>query len=143
VRVIDATGTDLTEEFPELHVLGRAIGATEVVLEGELVAPPAVFEHRTRVRSASARRRLAQKEPVTFVATDLLWWEGHPAADEPFLERRRLLESLALSGQSWQTTPVHPGDGDALLTAVGEQALPGVVARRLEGPITEVRLVRR
>ena len=38
VRVEAEDGTDLTERYPELSRLGRALGSHEVVLDGELVA---------------------------------------------------------------------------------------------------------
>ena len=47
----------------------------------------------------------------------------------PYDERRRLLEALDLHGPAWQT-PQTFTDGRALLHAVHEQGLEGVVAKR-------------
>ena len=40
--------------------------------------------------------------------------------------------SVGLSGPSWQAPAAHVGDGAALLAAVEQQGLPGVVAKRTE-----------
>jgi bifunctional non-homologous end joining protein LigD len=130
--VRDEEGTDLTGKVPELSPMGRAIGAVEVVLEGELVADADTLAHRFALKSDSALRRAAQQRPIAFVATDVRWLEGHPTDELPFAERRRLLEELALSGPAWQTVPVHPGEGKALLAAARQQGLPGIVGRALD-----------
>ena len=132
--VRDVDGTELTQKLPELSVMGRAIGSTEVILEGELVADPVVLANRLALKSDSALRRAARQDPIAFVATDVRWFEGHAITDVPSSERRRLLEDLELNGPAWQTVPVHPGDGTALLAAARAQGLPGVVARPLDKP---------
>lgn len=140
VRAMDEHGGDLTEQFPELRALGRALGAVAVILEGELVVTgtdgrpdPAGLLHRARARSDSALRRLAERSPANFLATDILWLEGHPTTTLPYRQRRALLEKLELDGPTWRTVPSHPGEGTALLEASRAQGLPGVVARHLDG----------
>ncbi|MDP8975980.1 MAG: ATP-dependent DNA ligase [Actinomycetota bacterium] len=139
LRVLSAGG-EVTTRYPELRLLGRALGAVAVVLEGEVVAvgsdgrPDGVsLARRAEARSDAALRRLAEHSPVTFFAADVVWLEGHGTAALPHRERRTLLERLELAGPAWQTAPVHPGDGRALLEATRAQALAGVVARRIDG----------
>jgi len=134
ITVTDEGGRDVTERFPELSGLGRALGATDVALDGEIVGDPAALARRAALRSDSARRRAAREKPLAFVAADVLWLEGHPTDSLPFPERRRLLEGLELAGPAWQTVPSHPGEGRALLAASREQGLAGVLARPLDRP---------
>jgi len=134
ITVTDESGGNVTERFPELSALGRALGATEVALDGEIVGDPAALARRATLRSDSARRRAARDTPLAFVAADVLWLEGHPTDALPFAERRRLLEDLALTGPAWQTTPSHRGEGRALLAASREHGLAGVLARPLDRP---------
>jgi DNA ligase D-like protein (predicted 3'-phosphoesterase) len=115
IRVTDLDGTDIGERHKGLAALGRAIGAVEVVVEAELVTG-------------------GTRDPATLLIADVLWLEGHATTGLSFRDRRRLLERLALSGPQWQTVPAHLGDGAALLDAVRAQGLPGVRARRLDGP---------
>lgn len=135
LRIAEADGRDVTGAFPELSPLGRALGALEVALEGEVVVPdPAALARRLELRSDSAVRRHAERDPAVFLAADVLWLEGHPTTALAGRDRRALLERLGLKGPRWDTLPTHPGDGDALLAAVRAQGLPGVRARALDGP---------
>ena len=115
IRVTDVEGTDVSDRHKELSALGRAVGAVEVVVEGELVV-------------------VDKREPATLLVADLLWLEGHATTGLPGRDRRRLLEQLDLSGPQWQTVPAHVGEGAALLDAVRAQGLAGIRARRLDGP---------
>jgi bifunctional non-homologous end joining protein LigD len=134
------SGRDVTHRYPELSALGRALGTTEVVLDGEIVAlDPATgrpsferMQRRMHVESDSAIRRLRQDVPVTYVIFDLLWLDGRPTTGLPFSERRKLLEALNLAGPSWHTPATHPGEGRALLEATAASGLEGVVAKRLD-----------
>jgi DNA ligase D-like protein (predicted 3'-phosphoesterase) len=110
LRIHDAEGEDITKSAKDLSGMGRAIGIVEVAVEGELV------------------------KPAAFLASDLVWLEGHPTTSLPFRDRRSLLDRLDLSGPNWGTAPSHPGEGETLLAAARDQGLPGVRARRLDGP---------
>jgi bifunctional non-homologous end joining protein LigD len=140
VRFEARTGRDVTTRYPELRDLGRAMGATPAVLDGEIVAlDPATgrpsferMQRRMHVESESAIRRLRKEVPVVYTIFDLLWLDGHSTMSLPYEERRRLLESLELRGPSWHTPAYHPGEGSALLGATRSQGLEGVVAKRLD-----------
>ena len=139
IQVNDADGNNVTDRYPELPRLGRAVGSTEVVLDGELVAldkneqpVPGVPPDRRDLETDSALRRAARDHPVAVMLFDILYCDGHMTTDLPYTERRKYLEALKLSGSHWQTPSFHKGDGVALLQAAGVQGLPGVVAKRLD-----------
>jgi len=139
IRLEDADGMDMTERYPELARLGRALGSHEVVLDGELVAlgrddqpQPGQAPDRAELESESARRRAARDHPVAVMLFDLLYLDGHSTLGLAYTERRARLEKLSLSGPNWQTPAYHQGDGKALLDAARAQGLPGIVAKRLD-----------
>ena len=146
VRLQADDGGDATARFPELARLGRALGAREVVLDGEVVAldTDGQPDHDRLVRrlrdtaSDAAARRLAEDVPVTYMAYDLLYLDGHLLLHRTYGERRQLLEGLELNGFHWQTpshhVPTEAGDGAALLAAARGRGLAGVVAKRLDSP---------
>jgi bifunctional non-homologous end joining protein LigD len=112
---------------PLLPELERALPA-DVQLDGELVA----FDtegypdfHRL------SQRMLHRCEgiPVTYVAFDVLAFDGEPTTSEPYRERRRLLEALRLKPPHAGVLPTFP-DGEALFAAMCERGLEGVVAKR-------------
>jgi bifunctional non-homologous end joining protein LigD len=135
VRVTTRSGNDITAAVPELEPLVDVL-PSGVVLDGELVAGQgrATDFYRLGPR-LSARRPLAvalkrAETPLTFVAFDVLWLDGS-TVDLPWVQRRELLEGLALNHDSWCTAPVLRGTIELLLEVCAEHDLEGVVAKRM------------
>jgi bifunctional non-homologous end joining protein LigD len=129
---------DITASYPELARLNRALSSHRAVLDGEIVAfdgegrPSfSALQPRMHVSSSTQAKRLAIQTPVVYVIFDLLWLDGHPLMDLPYLERRERLAELGLTGESWQTPEHVVGEGSALLEAIRAQGLEGIVAKRL------------
>jgi bifunctional non-homologous end joining protein LigD len=130
-------GNDLTSSVPELRALGRSIGATQMVLDGELVAMDeqgrpnfGLIQHRLRLDEAKRRTR-ALKIPVDYVIFDLLHLDGTSLLNVAYKDRRRLLEELELNGERWATGPAFVGaNGKEVLEAAGRAGLEGVVAKK-------------
>ena len=129
---------ETVDRFPELRRIARSLGATEAVLDGEVVVlddegrPSAErLRERKRAGSESVARRLSRDAPATLMLFDLLFCDGRDATALPYEERRSLLEGLDLDGGAWQTPSWHRGDGAALLAAAHGRGLAGLVAKRL------------
>jgi ATP-dependent DNA ligase len=89
----------LTRYFPELVDLLRAALPPRCVVDGEVVVVTGSgldFDAlQQRLHPAESRvRRLAEETPASFVAFDLLALGDRDLTDEPFHERRRLLEGV-------------------------------------------------
>ena len=139
IRLESRNLNDLTAQYPELRGIVRDLGAHEAVLDGELVAFDADgrpsferLQQRMHQTSESVIRRRARTHPATYVIFDLLHLDGRSLMDEPYEERRRLLEELRLQGPHWQVPAYATGDGAGLLTASADRGLEGLVAKRLE-----------
>ncbi|ONH24528.1 DNA polymerase ligase N-terminal domain-containing protein [Pseudofrankia asymbiotica] len=133
VRARSRAGRDVTAAFPELRPVGAALGATQAVLDGEIVAfgpdgrPDfSLLAHRIHVADAGAARRLARQIPVSYVVFDLLFLEGHATTGLSFDERRELLGQFP--GLTLSDT--LPGDGPEVLRASAAAGLEGVIAKR-------------
>jgi len=61
-----------------------------------------------------------------------MWQDGHSALNQPYTERRRMLEALELAGDSWQTPPYEKGGGQAMIEASAKAGLEGVMAKKLD-----------
>jgi len=77
-------------------------------------------------------RRRVRDTPVTYVAFDLLYLDGHSTFTLTYEQRRELLEALELEGPSWRAPAYHRGEGKALLAATRELGIEGIVAKRLD-----------
>jgi bifunctional non-homologous end joining protein LigD len=129
---------DITDSYPELARLNRALSSHGAVLDGEIVAFDSegrpsfsALQPRMHVGSRAQAKRLAASTPVTYVIFDLLWLDGHSLMALAYLHRRERLTELKLNGDSWQTPEHVVGEGSALLQASREQRLEGIVAKRL------------
>ena len=138
-RALSRNDRDVTASYPELRDLAESLGSRTVVLDGEIVALDAqgrpsfeTLQARMHVTNAAQVRRLVTQVPATYLVFDVLYLDGASLLDTPYVERRRLLESLQLSGPSWQTPPHFESDGDAVLAASKAQGLEGVLAKRLD-----------
>jgi len=139
VRLVSRSGEDVTARYPEIHLMGRALGSREVILDGEVVAldekgRPSFeqIQQRMGLTSESEVRRKMNLVPVIYMVFDLLWQDGHSLLNLPYAERRRRLGQLKLSGPSWQTPPWEKGGGEAMLEASAKAGLEGVMAKKLD-----------
>ncbi|HET6448836.1 MAG TPA: non-homologous end-joining DNA ligase, partial [Conexibacter sp.] len=138
-RIESRTQRDITSRYPELRALGRALGAHELLLDGEIVA---LDEHgrpsferlqsRMNAEGDGAIGRATRAQPVHYIAFDLLHLDGRSLLQLPYEQRRTLLDGLALEGPCWRTPRCQRGGGQALLDATREQGLEGIVAKRLD-----------
>ncbi|GAA3064108.1 hypothetical protein GCM10010464_30640 [Pseudonocardia yunnanensis] len=106
MTITDGDGEELS--VPRLRELGPSLGATQVLLDGELVGPT---------------------DKAELWIGDLLHLDGRDTCPLPFRERRALLERLPLDGRHWKLAPVFHGGGAEVLAAAGQQGLPGVVGK--------------
>ena len=142
VAITTRLGNDATASFPELAGLGPLLAAAGVtaLIDGEIVAfgadgrPSfARLQQRLGVGGADASRR-ATEVPVVFAAFDLLHLNGMSTRTLPWTDRRSLLERIwPGDGPAWRLPAVHD-DGEALLAAVRQADLEGVVAKRRDAP---------
>ncbi len=157
LKLRSRSGRDITATYPELRGLAEALGSTEVVLDGEVVAfdgQRTSFERlQQRMNVSDPRRieRLRREVPVAFFAFDVPWFEGRDLTAEPIEARREVLAGLELKGPHWGGSLVTPSSAP-LLAIAREQRFEGIIAKRLGSPYrpgrrspdwVKVKLVRR
>jgi bifunctional non-homologous end joining protein LigD len=132
---------DITNRYPEIWPLAESFGSRPVMLDGEVIAldeeeRPSFgrLQRRMHVQDMRAVRRLTKEVPVFLVVFDVLWLDGAALMEQPWMTRRDRLEELELSGPAWLRSPVHYGDGAAVLSAAQAMKLEGVVAKKLDSP---------
>lgn len=137
-RALSRGGGDLTAAFPELREVAAAVGAEQVLLDGELVVLDddgrpsfARLQHRIHLVSPADVRRAAERDPASLVVFDLLHRNGRSLTGETYDERRRQLELMNFAGPRWGVTPsfVDEEGENVLRSAVG-LGMEGVVAKR-------------
>lgn len=137
LRLWSRNGRPLLRYFPELESLGAQLPPRSA-LDGEIVIVrdgALDFDAmQMRLHPAESRvRKLAAEIPATFVAFDVLLWDGVSHAHEPLAERRRLLERVA--GRLTLSPATRERDvGLAWLERFETTGLDGVIAKRLASP---------
>jgi bifunctional non-homologous end joining protein LigD len=141
MRFVTRNGNDVTARYPELARLNRALSMHRAILDGEVVAFDAegkpsfrALQGRMHLTREGQVRRLAKEAPVTYVAFDLVWLDGHSLMQRTYEERRAALRELLADGDRWQVPDHVAGGGEHLLSATREQGLEGIVAKRLDSP---------
>ncbi|RZS86904.1 bifunctional non-homologous end joining protein LigD [Motilibacter rhizosphaerae] len=135
VELWSRNGNEVSGAYPEL----RGLAGRSLVLDGEIVAFDAAgaisfaaLQQRMHVRGASAVRQLMASVPVSLLLFDALSIGGRSLLDLPYSSRRAELESLGLSGPSWDVPPAFSGGGGAAALELSRaQRLEGVLAKRL------------
>jgi bifunctional non-homologous end joining protein LigD len=136
VLVRSSTGRDITNQFPELAVVGPQIGTT-VVLDGELVVfddgSPSFRKILSRLNSGLPA---GNAERAHFVAFDLLILDQHRVVDLPYRTRRSLLADLDLQEATSTiiVSPFYEDGAEDLLDVARQRELEGIVIKRLSSP---------
>jgi bifunctional non-homologous end joining protein LigD len=124
-------GRECCEDFPELADIAGVLGRRRVTLDGELVC----LRPDGRPDFSQLRRRLtgslAHGQTAMLQIFDVLHLDGLSTRALPYVERRALLEELALDGPAWRTpASVVVNRADEFVARVAELGLEGVVAKR-------------
>ncbi|HEY3065432.1 MAG TPA: DNA ligase D [Methylomirabilota bacterium] len=147
VRIHSRLGADKTAQFPEvvraLDRFRRGLKAP-VVLDGEIVAldergEPAGFQRlqgRIHLSSAGEVEFHARRDPVAFVAFDILRDGGTDLRALPLSARRAQLERVFGNAGSgvFRLSEFVPGDATALHRRAETAGWEGLIAKRLDSP---------
>lgn len=134
VRVTSRTERDVTVAFPEFSALATLPDG--IVLDAEIVSfqngVPVVsgVAERFQVTNPQRAAALAEVFPATLVVFDLLECMGESIVGRSLEDRRRLLEVLPIEETGVARISPTYDDASALLQAVREQGLEGIVSKR-------------
>ncbi|MGH3350348.1 MAG: DNA ligase [Nocardioides sp.] len=133
-RLTTRNDNDATPAWPEI-----ATGpARDVLVDGEVIAlndaglPDfRVLMDRMHTRDARKAARFAVERPATYMVFDLLRLDGRLLIEEPWTERRKILQTVYEDGElgSWQVPQTYD-DGPMLHAVTREQGLEGIVSKR-------------
>lgn len=137
LRLWSRNARPLLRYFPELEPLGELLPPRSC-LDGEIViVRDGVLDFdamQTRLHPAESRvRKLSAEIPATFVAFDVLVWNGDEHWHDPLSERRAALEAVA---GGFVLSPWTPDRDEALewLASFEAIGLDGVIAKRRDAP---------
>lgn len=140
VRLLSATGLDVTAQYPEFRSLASALPAPEAVLDAEIVAldgkgRPSVerLQQRMSLHHPDAVARATQDLPVQLKIFDILYL-GEPTVQLPYTSRRDLLDDLNLAGPGVAVPAAWPALAFQAFEQSVREGFDGIVAKRLTSP---------
>jgi ATP-dependent DNA ligase len=138
VEIMSKSGKSLARYFPEVVAMLARLGASDFVIDGELILPVGEVLSfgalQSRLHPAESRiRKLSLETPAQLMAFDCLQLSGEMLADQPLDTRRAALERL-FAAEDDPALLLSPCTGEAAVAsqwlAQSGGALDGVVAKR-------------
>jgi bifunctional non-homologous end joining protein LigD len=137
-RLQTRNGRDVSDAYPELHMIHELVDQVNAVIDGEIVAfepdgRPSfeMLQQRMNLKNEREIKRMSKQIPVTLVAFDILWLDGEELTVAPLEERRDALERVAERDDRLQVVTHVQGEGKAFVEAAGKLRLEGVVAKKM------------
>jgi bifunctional non-homologous end joining protein LigD len=124
--------TDITALFPELGVPSTD---DALVFDGEIVVfdrdgRPSFQAIQKRLRRGTARAPARPTgRPATFIAFDLLYARGRDLRGDTYVDRRAMLDDVAVAAD-WQVPAFLESDFGAALALTAERRLEGLMLKR-------------
>ena len=136
LRLVSRGGRDVTAQYPELAPLaalpdGSVVDGEIVALRDDGVPDFESLQPRDQARDARRAAVLAARQPVRFVAFDLLYRDFESVMTEPLRVRRELLLQLD-APKPMAISEAIPTEGRRLYRTACSAGLEGVVAKRLD-----------
>jgi bifunctional non-homologous end joining protein LigD len=136
-RLGTRNGRDVSDSYPELHMIHELVDQVNAVIDGEIVALDAegrdsfeALQQRMNLRNEREIKRISKQIPVTLVAFDLLWLDGNDLTGLPLEERRGLLEGIVEQDERLQVAINVERHGKRFVEEARRLGLEGVVAKR-------------
>ena len=124
VTLVSRNANDLTGRFGRAaRAIGHAVRSPNLVLDGEICA----LDDAGRPSFGALQTGSGS---LVYYAFDVLELDGESLVSRPLAERRDVLANVLETGTEVRVSPVFD-DGAALLAAVEQQGLEGVVAKRV------------
>ncbi len=136
-RLQTRNGRDVSDAYPELHMIHELVNQVNAVIDGEIVAfddagRPSfeALQQRMNLKNEREIKRMSRQIPVTLVAFDLLWLDGNELIGLPLEQRRELLQGIVERDERLDVVAHVQGEGTAFVEAARSLRLEGVVAKR-------------
>lgn len=129
---------DVTDIYPELSDMKQCVNK-RIILDGELVVlidgkPNFYALQKRSLMSDGFRIKLAaKKDPVQFVAYDILYLDGKDLTDKPLTERKEMLNKAVTEGHGLSVSRYIEKNGKDFFELAKQEQLEGIVAKKKDG----------
>ena len=146
LRLVSRNQNELTPRYPELKDLPKFVHAKTAILDGEVVALDeegrasfSLMQQRTGFRPGGRRAATNADVPVLYYAFDLLYLDGYDWRKVPLEERKKMLASLLVTGDTLRYSDHYEAQGKALFEMARAKGLEGILAKKRDSIYQERR----
>jgi bifunctional non-homologous end joining protein LigD len=134
-RLVSRRGRDVNVQYPELLEMHGLLAGDNALVDGEIVVldrdgTPSFERLQSRFTLAKPTDNDLKRNPVLFIAFDLLWLDGESLLERPVEERIADLKRVLVPGQRVQNSVTIESKGKALFDQVKSRGLEGVIAKK-------------
>lgn len=129
---------NVTDIYPELQNIHK-YAKKKCILDGELVVfnngVPDFYALQSRsLKTDHFKIKLAvAKNPVQFVAYDMIYLDGERITDKPLMERKKLMNDFLTEGSNFSISRYIEREGIKFFELAKAQGLEGIVAKKKDG----------
>lgn len=133
--IMSRNNKDLTNLYPELKSI-QSLVTKKVIFDGEIISTEdrmpsfSKLQTRNRLKSQDKINEQAKKEPVNFIAFDILF-ENKDLTDLPLLKRKEILNNYKDTDVFIKTKYIQ-NEGIKLFKCVKNVGLEGIVAKNID-----------
>ena len=138
VRIATTDGSDMSGLFPEFDALTEGSENRPFSIEAVLRITgnhggSDIMAYRLAASGPEDAAVRATEAPASLVVRDLMHFDGHRIADQPYAARRFLLGAALPAGDAWTVLPDHLDPASALIEGQDITAsVPQLLSRRLD-----------
>ncbi|MGA8272897.1 MAG: non-homologous end-joining DNA ligase [Candidatus Sulfotelmatobacter sp.] len=146
VRLVSRNQNELTQRYPELKDLAKAVKAKTAILDGEVVALDdegrpsfSLMQQRTGFRPRGKRAASNADVRVIYYAFDLLYLDGYDWRRVRLEERKKKLAAILELGDELRYSDHYEKQGKALFEMARQKGLEGILAKKRDSIYQERR----
>ena len=145
-RFVSRNQLEMTGQYPELANIATSVRATNVILDGEVVALDEhgvsrfqLLQRRIGRKNAGEIGRLASSTRLAYYVFDVLHLDGMDLMTCSLVDRKAILESILKPSKNILYSDHIIGEGKKLYEAIAKVPLEGIIAKRLDSTYQQKR----
>jgi len=139
MKLISRNEKDMTLRYPELATLPENVEATDVILDGEIVAINDkgkvdfhLLSSRFGLTNPAEIEQLRKTQRIIYYVFDILYLNGYDLMGSSLLQRKSTLKSAIKQTANFKFTPHVAVDGEKFFKKVEAEHGEGMIAKRAE-----------
>lgn len=145
-RFVSRNQIEMTAQYPELAGIAASVEATNVILDGEIVALDEhgvsrfqLLQPRLGRKNSGEIGRMMSTTRLAYYVFDVIYLDGFDLTSCLLLDRKATLERILKSSKNVRYSDHIIAEGEKLYEAIAKVPLEGIIAKRLDSTYVQKR----